>query len=480
MVIELRQQLKLAQQLVMTPQLQMAIKLLQLSRLELQNTIQQELVENPALEEELDTGPEETAGEPAEEPAEPAADDSESKEVSVEETIRDDFDWQNYLDEYNSTGRTKFEIEAREAPQYETFIAQKESLSDHLLWQLLMTLPSEEEELVGSTIIGNINSAGYLELSIEEISRVSTATPDVVQNILSLMQTFDPIGVCARDLSECLLIQAKHLDLINPIVTEIIRNHLHNLENKNYKAVSKALKIGIQDVVSVVNIIKQLEPRPGLQYSAEEPQYITPDIYVYKLEDEYVIMLNDDGMPKLRVNSFYKNAVSNGKEIKGDTKNYLQEKLRSAAWLIRSIHQRQKTIYRTMESIIKFQRDFFDKGIAYLKPMVLRDVAQDIEMHESTISRVTTNKYAYTPQGIFELKYFFNSSINRIHGEAIASASVMEKIRQIIGNENPKKPLSDSKIAEMLSDANINIARRTVAKYREMMRVLPSNKRKQY
>jgi len=476
MAIELRQQLKLAQQLVMTPQLQMAIKLLQLSRLELQNTIQQELVENPALEEVLDGG---GAEEPAEEPAQTEA-ESTSKEVTVEETIGEEFDWQNYLDEYNSTGRTKFEIEAKDAPQYETFIAQKESLSDHLLWQLLMTLPSEEEEKVGSTIIGNINPDGYLEITVEEVSQLTGSHPDLVRNVLSLMQTFDPIGVCARDLSECLLIQARHYDLINPVVIEIIQNHLHNLENKNYKAVSKALKVSIQDVVSVVNIIKRLEPRPGLQYSSEEPQYITPDIYVYKLEDEYVIMLNDDGMPKLRVNSFYKTAVSNGKEIKGATKDYLQEKLRSAAWLIRSIHQRQKTIYRVMESIVKFQREFFDKGISYLKPMVLRDVAQDISMHESTISRVTTNKYAYTPQGIFELKYFFNSSINRIHGEAIASASVMEKIRQLIDNENPKKPYSDSKIAEMLSDANINIARRTVAKYREMMRVLPSNKRKQY
>lgn len=477
MAIELRQQLKLAQQLVMTPQLQMAIKLLQLSRLELQNTIQQELIENPALEEVLDSG---GSDESSEEPETTTAEDSPSKEVTVEETIRDDFDWQNYLDEYNSTGRTRFEIEAKDAPQYETFIAQKESLSDHLLWQLLMTLPSEEEEKVGSTIIGNINQDGYLKLSIEEISQVTGNDPDLVRNVLSLMQTFDPIGVCARDLSECLLIQARHYNLINPVLSEIIQHHLNNLENKNYKAVSKALKINIQDVVSVVNIIKRLEPRPGLQYSSEEPQYITPDIYVYKLEDEYVIMLNDDGMPKLRVNPFYKTAVSNGKEIKGDTKEYLQEKLRSAAWLIRSIHQRQKTIYKVMESIVKFQRDFFDKGISYLKPMVLRDVAQDISMHESTISRVTTNKYAYTPQGIFELKYFFNSSINRIHGEAIASASVMEKIKQIIENENPKKPYSDSKIADMLSDANINIARRTVAKYREMMRVLPSNKRKQY
>ncbi len=476
MAIELRQQLKLAQQLVMTPQLQMAIKLLQLSRLELQNTIQQELIENPALEEVLDGSSEEHAEEqPAVQPEE-----TPSKEVTVDETIREDFDWQNYLDEYNSTGRTKFEIEAKDAPQYETFIAQKESLSDHLLWQLLMTLPSPEEEKVGSTIIGNVNQDGYLEISVEEISQLTDSTPDFVRNVLSLMQTFDPIGVCARDLSECLLIQAKHFGLINPVVTEIIQNHLHNLENKNYKAISKALKVNIQEVVTVVNIIKRLEPRPGLQYSSEEPQYITPDIYVYKLEDEYVIMLNDDGMPKLRVNSFYRNAVSDGKEIKGATKDYLQEKLRSAAWLIRSIHQRQKTIYRVMESIVKFQREFFDKGISYLKPMVLRDVAQDISMHESTISRVTTNKYAYTPQGIFELKYFFNSSISRIHGEAIASASVMEKIKQIIENENPKKPHSDSKIAEMLSDANIDIARRTVAKYREMMRVLPSNKRKQY
>jgi RNA polymerase sigma-54 factor len=476
MAIELRQQLKLAQQLVMTPQLQMAIKLLQLSRIELQDTIQQELVENPALEEVMDQGPEEAAEEP------PAAtpEENASKEVTVEDTIREDFDWQNYLDEYNSTGRTSFETESKETPQYETFIAQKESLSEHLLWQLLMTLPSEEEEKVGSTIIGNITPDGYLELTVEEIAQVTGSDPDLVKNVLSLMQTFDPIGVCARGLSECLLIQARHLDLVSPVVTEIIQNHLHNLENKNYKAVSKALKITIQDVVSVVNIIKRLEPRPGLQYSADEPQYITPDIYVYKLENEYVIMLNDDGMPKLRVNSFYKSAVSNGKEIKGDTKDYLQEKLRSAAWLIRSIHQRQKTIYKVMESIIKFQKDFFDRGISYLKPMVLRDVAQDIGMHESTISRVTTNKYAYTPQGIFELKYFFNSSINRIHGEAIASASVMEKIKQIIENENPKKPYSDSKIADMLSDANINIARRTVAKYREMMRVLPSNKRKQY
>jgi RNA polymerase sigma-54 factor len=262
-------------------------------------------------------------------------------------------------------------------------------------------------------------------------------------------------------------------------VIDIITNHLSNLEKKNYKAICKALKKSMDEVVSAINVIKSLEPKPGRQFSDETPQYINPDIYVYKLEDEFVIMLNDDGMPKLRVNSFYKSSISRGKNISGEAEDYIQEKMRSAAWLIKSIHQRQKTIYRVMESILRFQREFFENGIAYLKPMVLRDVAQDIQMHESTISRVTTNKYAFTPQGIFELKYFFNSSIRRSHGGSIASASVQEKIRQIIAGEDQKKPYSDDKIARILKEDQINIARRTVAKYREMLKVLPSNKRKQ-
>jgi RNA polymerase sigma-54 factor len=235
----------------------------------------------------------------------------------------------------------------------------------------------------------------------------------------------------------------------------------------------------MDEVVQAVNIIRSLEPKPGREFSEEEPQYITPDIYVHKTEDGYAIVINDDGMPKLKVNSFYKKAIMQGDDVGGKAKDYIQDKMRSAAWLIRSIHQRQKTIYKVMESILKFQREFFDKGIAHLKPMVLRDVAEDIGMHESTISRVTTNKYAYTPQGIFELKYFFNSSIQRVNGDAIASASVMAKIKQLIEGENPRKPYSDSKMAELLKKDNINIARRTVAKYREMLGVLSSNKRKQ-
>jgi RNA polymerase sigma-54 factor len=342
-----------------------------------------------------------------------------------------------------------------------------------------MTKPDQEEERIGSLIIGNLNKDGYLDVSDEEIANSSGSSPEKVEEIISIIQTFDPVGVCARDLSECLLIQAKFLGLDDTIVIDIITNHLSNLEKKNYKAICKALKKSMDEVVSAINVIKSLEPKPGRQFNDETPQYINPDIYVYKLEDEFVIMLNDDGMPKLRVNSFYKSSISRGKNISGEAEDYIQEKMRSAAWLIKSIHQRQKTIYRVMESILGYQREFFEKGIAYLKPMVLRDVAQDIQMHESTISRVTTNKYAFTPQGIFELKYFFNSSIRRSHGGSIASASVQEKIRQIIAAENPKKPYSDDKIAQILKKDQISIARRTVAKYREMLKVLPSNKRKQ-
>ena len=476
MALELRQQLKLTQQLIMTPQLQMAIKLLQLSRLELMDTIRTELEENPALEEVPESAPAEQSTEQMEAAS---TESPEVKEVTIEDKIQEDIDWSNYLDEYNTPGRVHHESEGRDTPRFESFIAGNESLNDHLLWQFLMTKPDKEEERIASLIIGNLNKDGYLDVSVEEIANTSGSPPEKIEEILSIIQTFDPIGVCARDLSECLLIQAIFLDLDDTIVVDIITNHLSHLEKKNYKAICKALKKSMDEVVSAINVIKSLEPKPGRQFSDETPQYINPDIYVYKLEDEFVIMLNDDGMPKLRVNSFYKNSISRGKNISGEAEDYIQDKMRSAAWLIKSIHQRQKTIYRVMESILRFQREFFDNGIAYLKPMVLRDVAQDIQMHESTISRVTTNKYAFTPQGIFELKYFFNSSIKRSQGGSIASASVQEKIRQIIAGEDPKKPYSDDKIARILKEDQINIARRTVAKYREMLKVLPSNKRKQ-
>ena len=476
MALELRQQLKLTQQLIMTPQLQMAIKLLQLSRLELLDQIHQELEENPALEEVQESQPEDRNAEAAEKPE---SDRVDNQEVTIDEKIPDDIDWSNYIDEYNSVGRTSFETENRDAPRYEAFISKKESLNDHLIWQLAMSFPAEYEQELASLIIGNLDKDGYLDVPIEDLAQTSGESLEKVQDALDLVQSFDPVGVAARNLGECLLIQARHLGIDTPLITAIIENHMNHLENKNYKAISRALKVKFDEVVAAVNVIRNLEPRPGREFSEVTPQYIVPDIYVYKVDDDFVIMLNDDGMPKLRVNSLYKKSLSQKQKLPGEAENYIQEKMRSAAWLIKSIHQRQKTIYKVMESILRFQRDFFEKGIAHLRPMVLRDVAQDIEMHESTISRVTTNKYAYTPQGIFELKYFFNSSIRKSHGGEIASASVQQKIKDIIANENPRKPYSDDKIAKLLKEANIRIARRTVAKYREILGILPSNKRKQ-
>lgn len=477
MALELRQQLKLSQQLIMTPQLQLAIKLLQLSRLELLETIHQELQENPALEEtQEDAATDQTEDIPDIIPADIG---SNSRENSDHKTV-EDTDWSSLLNEYSSSGRVTSETEKKDSPNYESFIAQKESLQDHLSWQLLMTFPDPEVENIGSLIIGNLNTDGYLDLSLDELVLASQSTSEKVIDVLRMLQTFDPVGVCSRNLRECLLIQARHFNLEGTTVVDIISNHLHHLERKNYKAICKALKLTIEEIVSAVDIIKGLEPRPGRLFSSESPQYITPDIYVYKVEDDFVIVLNDDGMPKLKVNSFYKDAIQQKKNISDQTKDYVQEKMRSATWLIRSIHQRQKTIYKVMESILRYQRDFFDKGILHLKPMVLRDIAEDINMHESTISRVTTNKYAHTPQGILELKFFFNSSINRMHGEAIASASVLNQIKHIIDGEDSKKPYSDQQLSEMLEAANISVARRTVAKYREMLKVLPSSRRREF
>ena len=477
MALELRQQLRLTQQLVMTPQLQQAIKLLQLSRLELLEVIREEMEENPVLEDMPGEAPSEgsTPDEPVDVPTEPP----ELKPVTVEETARADIDWSSYLGEYSAPGPVYSEAEEREVPEYDNFLARRESLTEHLQWQLLLSLPGRIEETIGSEIIGNLDKDGYLKATDDEIAALTETEASEVESVLSKLQCYDPSGVCARDLGECLMIQIRQLGLQDSVLVQVVENHLKHVENKNYKAIARALGVRHDVVLAAVEIITGLEPKPGRQFSDEEPQYISPDVFVYKMGDEFVIVLNEDGMPKLRISSFYKEALNNkAKEFSTQTRDYVQNKLRSAVWLIRSIHQRQRTIYKVVESIIRYQGNFLEKGIAHLKPMVLRDVAADIGMHESTVSRVTTNKYVHTPQGIFELKFFFNSSIDRFDGEAIASASVKEKIRQIVESEDPVKPYSDKKMVDILKSSNIDIARRTVAKYREMLGVLPSNKRK--
>ena len=479
MELGLQQSLILTQQLVMTPQLQQAIKLLQLSRLELAEMIQQEMEQNPALEESGIDEPSDKNITALENKPDPSEEETRIKEITIEEKIRPDTNWENYINEYNSTGRVYTESENTETPNYEAFTSEKKTLKDHLQWQLGLSGLNETQEKIGIMMIGNLNRDGYLCSEVEEIAQACDVDIDLVEDVLSILQTFDPPGVCARNLCETLLIQVQLLGIDNPIITEIIKNHLKNLENRNSKKIAKALKISTDDVRAAVNIIQYLEPKPGRKFSADDPAYITPDIYVYKEGNGFKIVMNDDGLPKLKINRFYKDAIANGRKISRDTKNYLNEKMQSASWLIKSIHQRQKTIYLVMESILKFQKQFFEHGIAHLRPLILKDIAEDIEMHESTISRVTTNKYAYTPQGLFELKYFFNSSIERIGGESMASESVKDKIRMLIENEDHENPLSDEKLSNILRDVNIQIARRTVAKYRKVLNILPSNKRKQ-
>ncbi|UCH21209.1 MAG: RNA polymerase factor sigma-54 [Deltaproteobacteria bacterium] len=454
MALELvpRQEMKLT--VSMTLQLQQAIKLLQLSRMELVQKIRQELEKNPALE---------------------TADESTEKENFDE--LRE---LGKYLDSYDSRWRNIIESEVREFHNLENYTTYTESLTDHLLNQLLMTSPTAAEERIGSFIAGSLDQNGYLKASVAQIAAMSSSETKPVQKVLALMQTFDPPGVCARDLGECLLIQMGMMGMENSLAACIIQNHLEDLEKKNYRNICRALKAKMDDVVAAVKLIQSLEPRPGRQFDNVNPNYIVPDIFVVKIGKRYEIRLNGSGLPKLRFSSFCKNALAGGKKITDETKDYLKKKMGSAKWLIQSFYYRQITIYRVMESILKFQYDFFEKGIAHLKPMVLRDVAGDIGMAESTVSRINTKKYVQTPRGTFSLKYFFSSSVDSVNGEAIAATAVRDQIKHIIANEDPKKPLCDDKIAKILKAANIKVARRTVAKYRENLGILPSTKRKQF
>jgi RNA polymerase sigma-54 factor len=517
MALELKQQLKLSQQLVMTPQLQQAIKLLQLSQLELLTTVQQELVENPMLEEvaeesggDDESDPDEAsaaaegereaeAGEPygadradeAAPPGEPveaaeggadevaaAGDDGPGlPEPSTEEVVGD-VDWDAYMESRPQTSMAQGD-ESRQ--RLEDNLTPRESLSDHLTWQLGFAPLSGQERSLAALIIGNLDERGYLGETLESIAEAAGADLDQVAKVLERVQTFDPVGVAARDLRECLLIQVRALRIEDVLVLKLIDHHLDLLQRRDYRAIARAENVTIEAVAAAADVVGALEPLPGRAFSDEDPIYITPDIYVHKVGDEYHVVLNEDGMPRLKVSQVYRRVLAQHSGASRETREYVREKLRSAQWLIKSIHQRQRTIVRVTESIVRFQREFFDHGTEHLRPLNLRDVAEDIGMHESTVSRVTTNKYAQTSHGVFELKFFFNSSIQTGHGDAIASESVKEKIRQLIASEDTRRPFSDQKIAQLLSERDsIHIARRTVTKYREAMRILSSTSRKRF
>lgn len=505
--MELKQQLKLSQQLVMTPQLQQAIRLLQLSRLELVEEVRKELDGNPILmDDDADGGrarrdaPQEGsdkyAGESPGESARRAEAEDHRQTPESRETANatKEVDWEKFLENRSQQqsaggkGAAGFD----DLPPIEQNLTRPSSLRDHLLWQLQLGDFTDEERRFGELVIGNLDDNGLLDL--EGVERPDgTRTPDLTIEdladeaelhredapyVLEMIQNFDPIGVAARSLQECLLIQARALGY-DDIEIQILQRHMTNLERRNYQAIAKDLKVPVEEIYEAAKEIQKLESRPARNFTDQDERSIgiTPDVFVLKDGDEFVVMDNDRGIQRLHINE----ALTQKLLKDPAAKDFVGEKLKNAQWLIRAIEQRRKTIIRVTECIVEKQRDFFEKGVEHLKPMILRDVAEAVSMHESTISRVTTNKYVHTPRGLFELKYFFNSSIRRVANEDIASESVKQAIRKIVDDEDKKNPYSDQAIVKLLEkSAGIKIARRTVAKYREMLGILSSSKRKKH
>jgi RNA polymerase sigma-54 factor len=484
MALEQKLHLKLSQKLIMTPSLQQAIKLLQLSKLELQEVLNQELLENPLLEEtaeeikqeEAESESQETKNEQAEE-----AKKVETKEQEKEKDSFDEIDYDAYFQDYIEYGYNPRGMgEEHEEFPIENTLTRPPNLTDHLTWQLNMSDASPRVKEIGAFIIGNIDEDGYLRATNEEIAASGNFEMKDVEAAVSAIQSLDPIGVGARDLRECLLLQLQFLEVDVPFVEEIIRDHWDDFMHKKYVQISKTIGVDMKTLEGIVEVIKHLDPKPGRKYSNERAIYVEPDVYIHKVGDEYIIVLNEDGMPKLRINGSYRAMLTSmDSKSDGETVNYIKDKIRSAVWLIKSLDQRQRTIYKVAESIVKHQREFLERGIDFLRPLVLRDVADDIQMHESTVSRVVSNKYMHTPRGLFLMKYFFHSGIDSDTGEDISSLTVKKKIQSYIEAEDPRKPLSDSKIMKILNDEGINIARRTVAKYRDELNIPSSTDRKQ-
>ncbi len=473
MVLQIRQQLRQIQQLVMTPQLQQAIKLLQYNHLEMLNAVEQELKENPALESA-------SFDDPFSDQDAPGRDDLKSLEDLTTEPVNPfaealAADWDNYLENYGGDYSPPTR-DYSDRPTFENLVSYKNNLFRYLVEQLRLSRIEDEDRRIALEIAGNLSDDGYLEISLQDLSASMNIPVERIESVLKKVQEFEPSGIAARDLRECLLIQARSLERPNQLAIRILEEDFDLLQSRKIETLARKIRATLGDTQIAVHLISTLNPKPGQIFGGSDTVYIAPDIFIFRVGNDYSIILNDDGLPRLKINSLFQKELHNGSSS-SSTKDYLQEKMRGAMWLIKSIHQRQRTIYKTTQSILKFQRDFFDKGIDYLKPLVLKDVADDIEMHESTISRVTSNKYVHTPRGIFELKFFFNSGIK--HGtEEIASESVKNQILRIVRLEDPKTPVSDKQIVEELAKSDITIARRTVAKYREMLGIAPSSRRK--
>jgi RNA polymerase sigma-54 factor len=476
MAIQQKLHARLVQKLILTPSLQQAIKLLPMSTLELAELLNQEMVENPMLEE---VPAEETPQETSQATETPEA-EAEAKKKEEKGDTWDDQDYEYFFGEYLDDGyRPRQPMEVKELPPIENTLSSKGSLADHLEWQLSLQPADDLTRDIGTAIIGNIDDDGYLVASENEIAALGPWDVADVEKALAHIQSFDPVGVGARDLQECLLLQIRHLGLAGTPVEILVRDHLRSLQsNQRIPDLAKALGCDLEEVKQHLEVIKRLDPKPGSRYTPADSQYVIPDVYIVKTDDGYRAVLNEDGLPQLRISPVYRRLLDKGGETSDETRAYVKDKFRAALWLLKSVDQRQKTIVKVATSISTFQRAFLDHGIEHLRPLVLRDVASDIGMHESTVSRVVNNKYVHTPQGVYELKFFFHSGINSSYGESVSSVTIKQRIRKIIEAEDPRRPLSDSKIMSMLQKEGLVLARRTIAKYREELKIPTSNQRK--
>ncbi len=475
MAMKLGLQLKQRQMLVMTPKLQQALKLLQMPAIELQQMLKQELIENPMLEEEDDILETQEEREERESKEDREKDNSSNDEDSNEEKID--------LDEYL---QSDFEIgygmgEEMQEEFYEKVPIAKRSFIDQLISQLRIITDDERILGMGDYLIGSLDDSGYLLCNLDEVANVFNEPVEEVEKVLKIIQDFDPPGVGARNLRESLIIQLRSKGLEDSMAAKIITEYFDDFKQKKYMEISKKLKISIQEVQNQCKIISMLDPKPGLEISAEEPKYVIPDLIVEVIEGKYVVYLNDKNIPRLRVSQAYQSELmKDSKDGNKETREFIQSRIKSARWLIQTIEQRRKTMVKVMECIVDKQKEFFEKGTAFLKPLTLQQVAVEINMHESTVSRVTTQKYVQTPRGVYELKFFFSSSLKTHDGGEISAKSAKDKIKKIIEKEDQRNPLSDQKIADMLKKDGLEIARRTVAKYREQLSILPARLRRNY
>ncbi len=480
MAIKLSQNLKQTQSLMMTPQLQQSIKMLTLNHAEISDLISNELVENPLLEDSKSLPSDSQSPDLIEKEIQ-ETDPSKLVEKNIFEKKDETFDWESYLE---SSGEEKAVSmrDPEETFNYENIISSGENLSDHFKWQLKIDNLTTKEWEIAEFIIGNLNEDGYLVIAPEDISKELKTSMEDVSFVLEKIQRLDPIGCGSKDLIDCLLVQINILGISSPLLRKIINFHLKDVQTKKYEEIAKSCGNTFEEVLNAVEMLNQLHPKPGRLVATPDTHYIVPDVFIYEVNGEFKVKINDEGIPRLKISKTYlkllKPTLKNETEKERNLRIYIKEKLKNAEWFINSINKRQSTIFQVAESIVRYQQDFFKKGPEYLKPLTLKVIAEEVGVHESTVSRATSNKYMQTPLGVFELKYFFKAGIGAHDGNDVSSEVLKVKIKNFISMESKKRPFSDQKISDLLKREGILVARRTIAKYREELEIPPSKDRK--